>query len=351
MPAASAEKRARQRANKVAQKDPATDTIVPPGKTTEFASPTAAATHDSWPTPAPTTFTISYTPLSLSYPEPKNPAAELPTDAIRLTRDQLMSIMEEAYVHGTEHGWKANIEPAKAQWLAGLEEEVMAITGNVLAQAKLKCEQEFKRGFDEGRAAAIREESKRLKSSQRLSVHCGIQTDPHPSPRIDFNMQTETPELPPISLPAPHSAPFQWSDDNDLIPPSLLTPVLPPTSSSLPIRDFSDLRSGANPWQSLRSRKGRDRRRLPQPIRQHDRQRLLSNSHRNSNIQRTYTSSRAHRNKSYPSFPPSLAPLDWGADPRLLELSRVLRTLGWVPPQQRDFEVGVGARNEGVAHM
>ena len=92
MPAASAEKRARQRANKLLRNDstakspePMSPPIQPAHSAIPISMPAVADEPVAWPAPAPTTFTISYTPLSIFYPEPANPSAKLETDAIRVT--------------------------------------------------------------------------------------------------------------------------------------------------------------------------------------------------------------------------------------------------------------------------
>ena len=91
MPTASAEKKACQRANKLLRMETETTTISntpPSGQPFEITS-------ESLSTPAPTSFSISYTTVSISYPEPIDPTAQLPTDAIRVTRDQLADILHQ----------------------------------------------------------------------------------------------------------------------------------------------------------------------------------------------------------------------------------------------------------------
>ena len=98
------------------------------------------------------------------------------------------------------------------------------------------------------------------------------------------------------------STPFNWADDAILLPtiPTAIPPKMP--------RDLSSLRSSSkNPFSSLRRRHHYSKR--PQ---------FFSSQH--------YT-------QFHPTHPPLHQtppfPLDWHRDPRLFELSRVLRSLGW----------------------
>ena len=87
MPAASAEKRVRQRANKLLwMESEATVTSTTPSDAIPSAQ-TIEITSESFSIPAPTSFTISYTPVAISYPEPVKSTAQLPTDAIQVTRN------------------------------------------------------------------------------------------------------------------------------------------------------------------------------------------------------------------------------------------------------------------------
>jgi hypothetical protein len=147
MPAASAEKRARQRANKIQKKEAAAATceIMPADQNVEITTAPAL-----WPTPAPASFTISYTPVTISYPEPMNSKAKLPTDAIRVTRDQLSIILHQSYIHGSEHGWKANVDLAKDCLQAEYEEDMRNSTTKFQEHEKQIREEEFNRGFEDG---------------------------------------------------------------------------------------------------------------------------------------------------------------------------------------------------------
>ncbi|KDR64889.1 hypothetical protein GALMADRAFT_260414, partial [Galerina marginata CBS 339.88] len=489
--------RARLFATRLLQLEPTPSTVIPPTVSAEIVSrepqpvdstvnlpPAATVLQASWPTPAPATFTISYTPLSTSHPDPPNSVTRLPTDVVRVTQHELELMLHQSYIHGSEHGWKPAATQAlqarydkdmltvtskfdellKQEFTRGLEQATVRLKAKyeqehldrlfgLVERAKEISDEDFNRGFNDGRDAGIREESERRESAraeltdygtqtelplptQPSSVDFGAQTELSPEPDhllcVDFSMQTEPPEsehtlvvdfdmhtespevdslylltrpkfhpitiyspdlnpdleshsvsLPPstqlhhrdsnvfapsISIPVsdispisyeslitlpttsselpipdlkpssdsilPSPSSFIWSDEPSDILPLLPTPPLgPPVSTSFLSRDFSDLRSGANPWQSLQHRKGRDRRYLTQPRHPRERERwrpsympnFYPNTRRNY-IPRT-SSTMTHELPPNPSMP-----LDWYADPRLSELSRVLKTLGWAPP-------------------
>ena len=140
MPAASAEKKARQRANKILQTESA-------------ATPTVSATANEspvWPTPAPISFTISYTPIAISYPEPVNSTAPLPSDAIRVTRDQLADMLHQSYIHGSEHGWKIHFASSNELLRAGYEQDMQAAAATFAEHEKLIKEEAFDCSFEYG---------------------------------------------------------------------------------------------------------------------------------------------------------------------------------------------------------
>ena len=96
MPAAPSKKHARQHANKLQRMETEATTI-----------------SESLSTPAPTSFTTTYSPLSISYPEPIDRAAHLLLDAVQVTCNELAVMLHQSYIHGTEHGWKANMDIAR----------------------------------------------------------------------------------------------------------------------------------------------------------------------------------------------------------------------------------------------
>ena len=380
MPAATAEKKARQRANKLLRLEVEATTTL---STTLPPSLTAENISESLSTPAPTSFTISYTPVSISYPEPANSASPLPTDAIRVTRDQLAEMLHQSYVHGSEHGWKTHFEAAKERLEADYEHDMQAATIKFAEHAKVVREEAYDRGFEygsdgceaqlaslqesltaahdkqnletlldfsercqESHEAGIREERECWESARASQVDIAIQTIPSTTSSVSIQVKPATatifvqsnppliplsssasistqtePSLPtvtfPESSPVPipespipttiSSASFNWADDAVSLP---TIPTIPP---KMP-RDLSSLRSSTkNPFFSLRRR--------------------------HHHFKRPQIFSSYHHTHSYPThpplhhFPPPLnSLLDWHRDPRLFELSHVLRTLGWSHP-------------------
>jgi hypothetical protein len=181
----------------------------------------------------------------------------------------------------------------------------------------------------------------------------GTQTDPEsmpkpsPTPRSTAELavqtthieiqhagsQTSTPQPDPIPNPirttTPPPVPLSWADDAASLPISS-PPILP---SNPPPRDLSILRSSSpNPFSSLQRRKNHPRTRRH---REH-----FSNSHQENFHRRfsppRFSSTPFSLNRIYPRRNPRFSPsstLNWDSDPRLFELSRALKALGWVCPQ------------------
>ncbi|KDR72047.1 hypothetical protein GALMADRAFT_253326 [Galerina marginata CBS 339.88] len=516
---------------KPSRTEPATTSIVLPAKSPELVSlpaepatfasalPTSVNTDSNesfvWPIPAPATFTISYTPLAISYPEPMNSAAKLPTDAVRVTQTELTNMLRQSYAQGTEHGWKENVGRAKERLQADYEKDMRDATAKFGLHEKLIREEEFERGFKDGRDVgrntqltlmkerlnaeyqkrhlealenfasrsqefgneefirgftsgrdeAVHKELERQASFLSRRVNSGMQTDilqPRHCLRADFSSQTDLPEptrfasvgfgtqtdpdllIPPLPIPtvssnliinSPHISnnltsvpfspipdplalstltspsdnppsfiskpkahpllppslpfnvpshpiklsspfiqrfphykrpitpplislphpepppiltpppPFLWSDEPSDIPVLPQPPPIPLSSSKTtapsPARDFSELRSGANPWWSLRHRNRPHCHLSTRPFIQPRQQqsRIPYTSNYVSNIPHVHTPHPyahvphpSYPNLSCPLPPDPPPPLDWDIDPRLLELSRVLKTLGWVRP-------------------
>ena len=332
MPAASSEKRARQRANKLqrAEADATTSlNIPPPTQITEITS-------ESLPTPAPTSFTVSYTPLL--HPEPS--ASRSGTNAIQVTQFELNQMLRQAFQQGLEDSEQSyHLDLADAIMKLKMQYEDRHVeTLNDFADRMQESNDVV---FGEGFSAGIREERERWERVQVSKISVATQTvptttatssisestqtnfpcTPHSS-SVSISTQTEPPiptvsESIPIPIPSipiseppipdtTSSAPFNWADDTSSLS------NLPLIISKQP-RDLSSLRSSSkNPFSSLRRRHHFSKR-----------QKTLS-SH-------CYT-------QSYPTHPPLhhapplLTNLDWHRDPRLLELSRVLRSLGWSHP-------------------
>jgi hypothetical protein len=297
-------------------------------------------------------------------------------------------MLHQSYVHGSEHGWKTHLAAAKEHLQAAYDQDMRDAATAFAENEKAIREEAYDRGFEDGHdgcetqlaalqasltaehdkqhletllnfsersleahEAGIREECERWETARASKVNVATQTIPTttsisiqtdnlvafipttatasvqtnspiipPSSSASISTQTEPPlptvtffESSPIfisdlQIPATISpAPFNWADDAASIS---TIPIIPPKTP----RDLSSLRSSSkNPFSSLRRR------------------------HHYSKHQKTFSS--PHHTRSYPTQPPLHHtppylnnPLDWHRDPRLFELSRVLRTLGWSHP-------------------
>jgi hypothetical protein len=124
---------------------------------------------------------------------------------------------------------------------------------------------------------------------------------------------------------------FNWSDEPcafDSGPPIGYPPL--PTPPKFGPRDFSGLCSGSDPWRSLQHRKGRGRR----PRRRNPGLRQQNPKYYQNSPLPNFRSSYSVHTPHPPPFSPSVMAnsplLNWDQDPRLADLSRALRALGWV---------------------
>jgi hypothetical protein len=143
--------------------------------------------------------------------------------------------------------------------------------------------------------------------SSFMPVHASTQTDPPPS------------AIAPSTTPSP---PFRWGDESYAFNP---VPVPMSVSSSLSPpapRDFFALRSNSTPFSTLQRRTHRRQK----SARAH----RCSASHHTSSERRS-AAARVHHgtNTSFTSKRAAHSTLDWDRDPRLSDLSRVLRSMGW----------------------
>jgi flagellar biosynthesis/type III secretory pathway protein FliH len=294
---------------------------------------TSAVTNNPavWPTPPPASFTICYTPLAISYPDAPNPAARLPTDAVRVTRNELALMLRQSYIHGSEHGWKANVTLAKERLQTDYEKDMQTAATDFAEHETRIREEEFNRGFDTGREAGIQGEVERRESGRALQNDFGMQTEPEEltannsttPPRLDASIQATEPPPSPSPIPdhtpsvaiSSSPVPLNWADDAASLPTKILPSPLPP-------RDLSDLRSSkSNPFSSLQRRSKNQSSRARQSRRPHSH--FNFNSF-NSRHHISFTPSRSHSHtKTYPH-------LNWESDPRLFDLSRSLKALGWI---------------------
>ena len=145
----------------------------------------------------------------------------------------------------------------------------------------------------------------------------GTQTDAEsPSTATcDASIQTPDPPLLVVSPQIANAPPFDWADDATSLPIQILPkPLLP--------RDFSELRSPKqNPFSSLQHRAKRFTRYSHQPHCRHSHLKFNSfySPHRNSYKQfQPHFQSKTHSH------------LNWESNPRLSDLSRSLKALGWI---------------------
>jgi hypothetical protein len=151
------------------------------------------------------------------------------------------------------------------------------------------------------------------------SIQVEVDFTDNPVIPLCVDASTQTPE-PPLLVPPQmmNSPPLNWADDTSSLP----TQIIPSPPSP---RDFSDLRSSKqNPFSSLQHRSKRFIRYSHQSHQSH-----RSRSHFNSNS--LYS---PHRNSSKPSqryfHTKTYSHLNWESDPRLSDLSRSLKALGWI---------------------
>lgn len=83
----------------------------------------ATTISESLSTPAPTSFTTTYSPLSISYPKPVD-RAHLLSDAVQVTHNELAIILHQLYIHGKEHGRKANMDIARERLQVEYEKDM-----------------------------------------------------------------------------------------------------------------------------------------------------------------------------------------------------------------------------------
>ena len=264
------------------------------------------------------TFTISYTPLL--HPEPA--ATRSGTNAIQVTQFELNKMLQQAFQQGSERGYQLDLADTIEKLNTQYEDRLAEAFNDFADREQESSDNAFGQGF----SAGIREERERWESVHAPQVSVETQTDPtsstaiqttplitSPSSTATISTQTEpSPTIIPHSDSSPVpiseplstvSAPFNWADDTYLPPAIPLIPTKQP-------RDLSILRSSTkNPFSSLRRRHHQ--------------------KYSNTFSSRPYT-------LLYPTLhhtpPLPNNSLDWHRDPRLFELSRVLRTLGWSHP-------------------
>ena len=256
----------------------------------------------------------------------------LTTATLSPESENLIALWDRSF----KEGYKKCLEKLEAQYEDRFSEALNNFSDRI--------QESSDSAFEEGILAGTRDERKRWERarasktsvaiqtfSTTTTTSVSVQTNPPiqvilPSASASISTQTKppTPTISKLSQAVPTSisptipilisetpisattvsAPFNWADDAASIS---TIPTIPP---KIP-RDLSSLRSSTkNPFSSLHRR------------------------HQNIKQQKHFNSYRY--TQSYPAHPPPhhIPPLfnnqlDWHCDPRLFELSRVLRTLGW----------------------
>ncbi|KAJ7851172.1 hypothetical protein B0H14DRAFT_3662545 [Mycena olivaceomarginata] len=230
----------------------------------------------------------------------------------------------QAYERAAIYGASLADTHAASLWQCALDIGFSA--GRYLAMQAVRKEGEAL-GFEKGKAEGL-SEGKRLgfvagrefgeKQATKLNAPTAeLSPSPHPSPTsVDISVQTDAP---PIATSAATRIPFVWADD-DYTPDSTSIPLPAP-------RDFSALRSNSNattPFASLQFRA----RRKHKPVRAPRGSAAHTASRRQhyapTPIYRLTTAALAPKPTCV-----SISALDWDHDPRLTDLSRVLRLMGW----------------------
>ena len=324
MPAASVEKRARQRANKVLRANTTTERSEPAVRTAEIpeiVSPPSQSTECAPVLQSPT----SSSSTSINF-ETFIEFADLDDilrfcDSAASTQDgrNLKLLWDRAFEAGLKQGRSEERDFRDEMYLRGKAQGVKEAE-----EAASNAEIDFYRhGIEKGRTE---EQSEWISTGH--GPHClrpaatlsdeGVQTDFEPpiTATCDASSQTISPPNP-VSDPncTTSSLSFNWADEATSLPIKVLPSPRPP-------RDFSDLRSSKiNPFSSLRHRSRRFTHFSHKSRRHH--------SHFNSN---SFYS--PHHNPFKPSQPHSqtktYSHLNWESDPRLSDLSRSLRALGWI---------------------
>ena len=336
MPAASAQKRARQRANKVSQGESTTSTT----QTPEITSP-----------PAPTSNSI---PVPQSSAPPSSAAIDFETfiefcnlediqrffDTVGSTQEgrNLKLIWDRAFETGLDQGRneeQVNRDSRDHEMYFQGKERGIREAKEAANRAELEY---YYHGIEKGKT-----EEQLEWTSKGHGLHCfspvavltsqGSQTDPEPT---TTSIATQTSNIshletsvqasePPPSLSQPQkviSKPLDWAEDTYSLPITPIAPLPPPLHQP---RDLSVLRSSSSssPFSSLQYRSKRFN---------HYPRHSHHSRHCHSHFNNSFYS--PHHNLPKPSQPrfytKTYSHLNWESDPRLSDLSRSLRALGWI---------------------
>jgi hypothetical protein len=314
MPAASAEKRARQRANKLKPSagSPQTPEIVPlPSDST------------SVPTSPPFDFDFFIRNASII-------AIHDFLAAVSATADgrNLKLLWKRAYEEGRNHGLDEGMFKCSEDYARGLKVgSEMATTyfdtgreqgteEGVEHGREMERQSWLSSGHDEGQCTPTSEP--RSFTSTALQTDDPVTTISHLDASAQASEESEPPPSPSQSQKT-SMVPLDWADDANSLPVTLPPPSLPRQP-----RDLSVLRSSSSspsPFSSL----------------QHRSKRFTHYSHQSRRCYSYFNSSSFYSpcRSSFIPFQPHThtkthSHLNWESDPRLSDLSRSLKALGWI---------------------
>jgi len=327
MPAASAQKRARQRANKLSQVGSTTTTT----QTPEIV-PLPAQPSDSIPSPQAS---APPSPISIDFKtfidicNLEDVLRFLDTVATTREGKNLKLLWDRAFKAGLDQGRNEERDLRDEMYRRGKEVGIKQAE----KPAKRADFERYSHGIEQGRIMERSEWTSKGHGLQCFSPvailsNQSIQTDPEP-PTTSIATQTSNISYletsvqvsePPPSLSQPQkviSKPLDWAEDTYSLP---ITPL--PAPALCQPRDLSVLRSSSSssPFSSLHYRSNR--------FNHYPRRSHRCHSHFNNSF---YS---PHHDLPKPSQPhfytKTYSHLNWESDPRLSDLSRSLKALGWI---------------------
>ena len=302
---------------------------------------------------------------------PKSPPPTLIANTpnmVHITKNDFDRLLQSSFRDGSEEGFTKGFADASEKLNASYEEEIKGALADIFEREQEWRHKEYDRVFELGRTSGIQDECKHQVPAPKLQIDVSIQVDLLPDDDIFFTPTAVDVPLPPLdsferptiatsevglqtsppisSIPLPKLTPSLLLSpapiSSTLIPIATPVPSLSPKlswaddSTSLPLvrapRDFSALRSNNKPFSTLRHR---NRRRYKMARCVSTPPACLPSSNTNIPIplhRRPPSRRYPHLSPPLPHLnvpPPLLPALDWDRDPRLFELSHVLRSLGW----------------------
>ena len=308
MPATTAEKRARQRANKLLRMGAETTTV----SDVQLPAATDKITSEPLSTNYSTSFAMFISQAELSdikrFFEAVGSSQESINPKIfwgRAFAEGKKARQEEEYNRGYAAGYNEGYSDAcEKDYEAGLTASVSTTEMGTQTAIDAPTQTSLLHGDVSTQTSTISHLNASVQASEppiTATCNASIQVQTLETPLLDV--------LPQMT----NSPPLNWADDADSLPIQIIPSPLPP-------RDFSVLRSSkSNPFSSL----------------QHRSKRFTSPSHQ-SHCRHSHFYFNSFNSLHHNSFKPSFfhtkthSHLNWESDPRLSDLSRSLRALGWI---------------------